>query len=566
MSLQSSLNIGVSALSAQSRGLQVTGQNIANVNTPGYVREDILFGPSSPERFGSLILGRGVDVQAVIQKVDKFLAERLRDATSDTSAAQVERDVYLQLEVLLGELSESDLSTGLSNFLASIQEVMNQPESVAVRSLVVQQGSNLARTVRDLRSRVDATREGLNGRVRDLVSAANRLIEQIAVLNNRIDELELGGNSTSQAGALRSERLLALKKLSEIVDIDVFETETSAINVYLASGQFLIFGTRTNTLATSVTTDRGVVVQNVVFQDDQSPVVLTGGELAGVITARDTNLGAFVDQLDQLVGSLIFEFNRAFSSGTGLHGYQDLTGVYAVTDAAAPLNTAGLSFTPQNGSFQIQVTNRNTGLTKTTDIFVDLNGVGSDTSLNDLVALLDAINGISAQVTPTGQLQITSDSPDLEFTFAGDTSGALAALGINTFFTGSSSRDIDVNATIVGDPALFAAAQGGGPGDVSNAVSLVQFLENPLDSLGGLSLEQTYEALVIDTTQASASARAVAEGMEGFQQALENQFLQQTGVSIDEEAVRMIAFQQAYQAAARFIRTVSELIELLTRL
>jgi flagellar hook-associated protein 1 FlgK len=566
MSLQSSLNIGISALGAQSRGLQVTGQNIANANTPGYVREEILFSPIVPEQIGNLIVGRGVDVQAIIQKVDKFLAERLRDATSDVTAAQAERDVYLRLESLLGELTETDLSTGLNQFLASIQEALNQPQSVAMRGLAVRQGQELARSVTDLRRRVDDTRDGLNGRVRDLIGEANRLIEQVAALNSRINDLELAGTSPSQAGALRSQRLKALDDLSKIIDIDVVETESSALNVFLASGQYLVFGNATNRLATSTTIDRNLVVYNVVLERDQSPVALTGGALAGITTARDTNLGAFLDQLDQLAASLIVEFNRIFSSGTGLRGFQDLTGTYAVTDATSALNAAGLAFSPQNGSFQVRVTNRNTGLTETTDLFVDLNGVGAETSLNDLVALIDAVAGLNAQVTPNGELRIAGDAPDLEFSFAGDTSGVLASLGINTFFTGSGSLDIGVNATLVKDPSLFAAGQGGGPGDVSNAIALTDFLKNPVAALGGLTLDQAYEALVIDTTQASASARAIATGMEGFQQTLSDQFLQTTGVSLDEEAIRMISFQQAYQAAARFISTVSELIELLTTL
>lgn len=566
MSLQSTLSIGVGALSAQSRGLQVTGQNIANANTPGYVREDILFSPTHPQRIGNLIVGRGVDVQAIIQKVDKFLAERLRDATSDTAAAQAERQTFEQLEGLLGELGDRDISTGLNNFLAGIQDVLNQPESLAVRSLAVQQGSELARTIRDLRSRIDATRQGLDGQVRDLVSEANRLIERVAELNGQITRLEFGATGGSEAGALRSERLKALEDLTTIIAIDVHETETGAVNVFVPSGQYLVFGTETKTLTTTTSVDRDLNVLGVVFEDDQSPVNPTGGQLAGVITARDTHLGGFIDQLDQFVGSMVFEFNRVFSSGTGLHGYEDLTGTYAVTDRAAPLNAAGLAFAPTNGSFQIRVTNRTTGLSETTDIFVDLNGVGADTSFNDLVALLDGVDGISAQATASGQLQIASDSSDLEFSFAGDTSGALAALGLNTFFTGSSSRDVDVNAVLASDPGLFAASQGGGPGDVSNALKLATFLEAPLDSLGGLTLDQAYEGLVVDTTQASATAQAVAQGFEGFQQALSTQFLQQTGVSIDEEAVRMIAFQQAYQAAARLISTVNDLMQLLTSL
>ena len=123
-----------------------------------------------------------------------------------------------------------------------------------------------------------------------------------------------------------------------------------------------------------------------------------------------------------------------FSGGQGLSGYDQLTSEFSVDAAGAALNEAGLEFTPASGSFQIILYNRNTGLTKTTDIHVDLNGAGKETTLADLAGQLDAIDGISAEVTATRCLRITSDGSDQQIAFANDTSGVLAALGLNTFF------------------------------------------------------------------------------------------------------------------------------------
>src|SRR5207249_3945504 len=115
-------------------GLQVVGQNIANSNTPGYIREDVVLAPTTTQRLGNLLLGTGVQVKAVVQKIDEFLEERLRGSDSDLASAQTQKDAYTQLESLLGELGDSDLSTSLDKFFSSISEVLNQPESVSVRN------------------------------------------------------------------------------------------------------------------------------------------------------------------------------------------------------------------------------------------------------------------------------------------------------------------------------------------------------------------------------------------------------------------------------------------------
>ncbi len=98
MSLLSSIQLANNALRANQIGLQVVGQNISNANTPGYIREEVVFTPAPTQRLGKLLLGLGVEVDAVVQKVDQFLLTRLRDATSDLSGAEVQEKAYLELE------------------------------------------------------------------------------------------------------------------------------------------------------------------------------------------------------------------------------------------------------------------------------------------------------------------------------------------------------------------------------------------------------------------------------------------------------------------------------------
>jgi len=288
--------------------------------------------------------------------------------------------------------------------------------------------------------------------------------------------------------------------------------------------------------------------------------------LAGLVIARDEILGGFHDQLDEFARTLAFEFNKLFSSGQGLKGYQSIASEALVDDTAAALDATGLDFTPVNGSLQVQVFDRQTGLTETTDIFVKLNGLDDDTTLEDLAAALDAVDGISAAVTPTRGLTIRSDSSTQEFAFANDTSGVLAALGLATFFSGTSASGMKVNQAVLDNPALFAASNGGIGAGTGNAVELAAFLDRPLDGASGSTLDVMYSRLVGGVAESASAAAAVAEGFRVFEQSLTGQHLAITGVNLDEEAVRLITLQRTFQASARYISTLSELLELLVNL
>src|SRR5712671_3582053 len=115
------------ALNAAQIGLQVTGNNIANANTPGYIRERLILTPAPTQRYGNLLLGSGVKVHSIVQEVDQFLEDQYRSATSDVSSGDIQENTYTQLEGLIGELSTNDLSTSMTKFFNSIQDVMNQP-------------------------------------------------------------------------------------------------------------------------------------------------------------------------------------------------------------------------------------------------------------------------------------------------------------------------------------------------------------------------------------------------------------------------------------------------------
>jgi len=565
MSLFGAIHLANNALRAQQIGLQVTGQNIANANTPGYIREEVTLKPAPTQRVGNLLLGLGVQVEGVVQKIDKFLEQRLRRAISDHRSSEAQRQTYQQLEGIVGELTDTDLSTALSKFSATIQDVLAQPESPSARNLAVLQGQTLAQEIVRIAQRTGSIRRDVNQRVINLTEDANRLIEEVRTLNIRIANFEGGDISGSDAVGLRDQRNQALADLATLVDIDVKEQPSGGVNVFVG-GEYLVLEGTVRKLQVSRDTDRGLSVATVEIESIEAPLRFSSGEIQGLVESRDTILGGFLDRLDELAGKLAYQFNKIYSSGQGLSGYQELTGAFAVDDPTAALDEAGLSFVPTNGSFQIQVLNKQTGTTKTYDFFVRLGDLPSYTTLADLVDQINATGVLTATVSAAGQLAIRSLSKDQDFSFANDTSGALAALGLNVFFTGSSATDLGVSSILLQDPGKLATSGEGIGSGSGNALALVEFLDAQVDPDGGQSLTELYERIVGEVTQASTVAGSIADGLLVFEESLRGQQLGVSGVSLDEEAVKMITYQRAYQASARFIQTISELLEILVNL
>jgi flagellar hook-associated protein 1 FlgK len=234
-----------------------------------------------------------------------------------------------------------------------------------------------------------------------------------------------------------------------------------------------------------------------------------------------------------------------------------------VTAADVPLDQAGLTFAPVNGSFQVLVYDTKAKTTRTVDVHVHLLGDEDDTTLQSLADALNHVSSLSAEVTPDKRLSIASQSATEQFAFANDTSGILAALGINTLFTGSTARDLGVSQAIASDPAKFAASREGIGVDAQNAVMLAEFPDLPIASHNNESITTIYDGLVADAAQGSTVTRATARGAQAFERTLRGQKLALSGVSIDEEAINMLGIQKAFQASARYIGVINELLETL---
>ncbi len=562
MSLLSTIQLAGNTLSAAQIGLQVVGQNVANVDTPGYSREVVNFTPAATQSIGALTLGTGVQVSGITQEVDNFVEQQLRGANADASGSQVESQTYQGLEGLINELGNNSLGSSLTSFFNSINEVLNSPDDTSQRNLAVLAGQTLTANLNNVAQQAVATSQNLDQQVAASAGTINQLVQQIRGLNVQITQTDGGNPSTSPAVGLTDQRSEDLTQLSNLININVVQQADGSVAVY-NGGNYLVFGTQVQQVKCRPrrAVNGNTVSSLVEFVGTNAALDPTSGKVAGLGNSRDEIMGGFISHLNSFSNTVALEFNKVYSSGQGLTGYQSVTSQTSVADPSAALDAAGLTNPPVNGSFDIEVNDPTTGQTQTSTINVDLAGLGSDTTLNNVVQQLNAVSGVSASINSQGQLVIASTSPEDQLAFSNDTSGFLASMGINTFFKGTSALDMGVNSEVVNDPSKFAASQGGIGQDTANAVQLAGFFNQPLSSQDGSSLSDLYNSMAENVTENSAQSQAAANGYQTYQATLQGQSEAVSGVSIDEETINMLGFQRQYQASAQLISTINTLLE-----
>ncbi|MFG0283656.1 MAG: flagellar hook-associated protein FlgK [Phycisphaerales bacterium JB039] len=575
MGLTSALQIGHSALTASQIGIQLTGQNMANAATPGYSRQLIGLAPARGDQsILGLSIGSGVQIRGIQRAVDAALVDRLRAGVSSEHAAGRRLDLLSQVESTLNELTGEDISSELSAFFNSWSERASLTDSSAT---VVQQGKKLADFLGRTRSELERQRSQIDRELTAVVNQADLLLGEVGRINEAIAEAEVGG---AQANALRDQRDQLVTELSALIDVSVVEQPSGQLDV-LSGSIPLVLGGASRGIELRRQSAGGAIEVSIHVRGDGSRLQVDSGAVGALLEGREGSVNRMIDELDTITGQLIFQVNKLHATGVADGGYRSLTGTTRVAPSDisrslnSPLNASltDLPFAPQNGSLLVHVRDAATGQLRTTQVEVDLDGIASDgsdssaddMSLADFVAALDAVDGVSARLEPDGRVAIEAD-PGAEFSFAEDSSGVLAALGINSYFTGTDASNIAVREDLLASPGQLAVGAIDGAGqlvDNGAALAIAGLQDVALDALGGQTIRGAWTTSVqrigVETdaalTQAEAT-RAVREGLEAQRAAV-------SGVSLDEEAINLITYQQAFQGAARFVSVVNDLQQLL---
>jgi flagellar hook-associated protein 1 FlgK len=559
MSLTGALLAGRSALAVSQAQLQVTGNNIANAGNADYTRQTAQVSTARDKQIrAGVFMGTGVQLDGIKRQIDEALEGRLRASISDSNSADTTQLWMGRVESIFNELGDQDLSTAMSTFFKSWSNLANKPQDASLRQIVLQNAETLSDGFVDLKTSFEGLRSDIADRLKALTNDANGLADQVAALNKQITVAE--GGTGGQAGGLRDQRDAALKKLSELLDIRTIEQPNGAINVFVGSEPVVVNNTNRG-LATKTETVNGKFNTSLVFADNNADVAAGGGQIGGLAAVRDT-IDNTTAEFNSLAKNLIFEVNKLHSAGQGTHGLSSVTADNAVDDTSLTLTDpkANLKHAPTTGSFVVHVKEKATGLVTSTLVQIDLDGLAADTTLDSLATDLGSIAGLNVSTT-AGKLSIQAASSAVEFSFSQDTSGTLAALGVNSFFTGSGAFDMGVNATLKANPALLAAAKNGEPADNQTALAIAGLETATLSSLSHGSLKETYQAMVNNVSVITAASASDAEASHVVQETLFNQREALSGVSMDEEAMNLMRQQRAFQGASRLINVVNDLMD-----
>lgn len=576
MSLSTSFQIGRSALTASQLALQVTGNNLANAATPGYSRQVAYLTPSGGVTGSSgLLIGQGVVVREVQRQVDLALQSRLQDSVSRHSAAAANHELLGQVESILNELSGSDLSSQLNEFFSAFSELANNPAATEPRALVVEQGATLASFVQSLRDDLLSTRAELDRQAEATAAVANGILQEIAGLNRTISTAE--GGQQQNANDLRDRRDQLVTELSTLFEVTTIEQPGGGINVLVGSTP-VVLGTTSRGVELEVRAENGDTAVRLKVKATGETLDVESGRIGALIADRQGAVQQTIDELDEVASSLIWQVNRIHSSGRSAEPLTDTTGWLRVPvgDRALALNDpanstlSGLPFQPSNGSFTVVVTDP-LGESTSTEIEIDLDGIdgtgapgfADDTSLDDVVAALNAIPNLNVEITGSGQLRLYTNQ-GFDVSFGEDTSGFLAAFGINTYFEGVDATDIAVRAELRDNPQLLVSGFERGTNEA--ALGIARLRDDGVASLGGRTISEAWLQTVERVATETSGAATRADATLLVRQSLEAQRASVSGVDVDEESLNMLMFQRQYQGAARFISAIDEVLQTLISL
>jgi flagellar hook-associated protein 1 FlgK len=580
MSLTAAFQIGRSGLTTSQVGIQVTGNNLANAGTAGYSRQTTTIQPIRDGFTGRLYTGRGAEVTSIRRQADAALDARVRSGLSSRAGAQADLALLGDVEQTLNALGDNNLSSQLNAFFGSWSELANTPNQAAARSLVVQSGRTMAASVRSIRETLVAQRTQIDRDLQATVSQADDLLRQFVAVNQQVIAAESAG---APANNLRDQRDTVLNQLAELLPISTAEQARGGVDVFVGSTPLVLGGESrglrlVQEVSAPVAGAQGEVTVRVAIGPDEQTLSVGGGRVGALLGQRSGAVDDAIDRLDQLTAHLVSVVNRAHSTGFGLSPLTSVTGQLRVGAADRtrafndPTNAtfAALPVGPVNGSFLVSVTNTATGASQTRRVTIDLDGLNNagapgfadDTSLASLAADLNTTANLSASVTAAGELRLDA-AAGFKVTFSEDSSGALAALGVNTFFTGTTAADISVRADLVADPSRLSTGGlvNGEPVDNAAALAVLAGRDGPIAALGNQTLGEFWDATTQGVGTRAASAKNAADAATLVSENLQAQRDSVSGVSVDEESINLITYQRQFQASARFISVVDELTQ-----
>lgn len=528
------LNTAISALNAQQALIGVTANNIANVNTPNYVKRGLsLQARSASDVAGGVNLGNGVDIGDITRQTNAYLERILRQAAGNYQSAEVQ-DGYLDRVQALFPMDGATTTIGsaMNAFFAAAQDLAVNPANIELRANFITRGQELTSIIRDTYNSLAGLQSEADERIATELQTVNALTAQIAEVNGQIR----AGESTGRVAAdERDQRDALLQKLSEKMDFTLTELPDGTVNITLPNGFAIVAGEDSRALT---------FTQNPSFitPPATAPKSLSGGVLGYIV--YDYSEGAGTSEID-LTGMIA-------DGGGSLSGLLQVRGVYPPA-AASPFEASGVL---------VDVAKRIEGIAH--DLLTAMNAanLGPDRSGGGPV-YVPSSGDLDGDLPPgfglfslDGGITDTNNYPDEADLTAYMTAHGTSNLASRLTFALTNARDVAA-ARIHADGNFY-------PGDGGNMEALAAEQDkvrifNP--SLFSGNYAQAYDDMVTRIGNAKNVTKVSLSVADSNLIAAQNQRDEVSGVSLDEEFTNLIKYQQAYQAAARLIKVADALMQ-----
>jgi flagellar hook-associated protein 1 len=616
MGLSTAISAALNGLQATQQGLSLVADNVANANTPGYVKKTL-------QLSNTVAAGNGVQVVGISRELDQMVQQQLRTELAGGNYASAINDFYTQLDQTFGTPGGADaLDTLYNNFTASLNSLTASPNSVAAQGDVLNQAQVLTQHLNQMSGDVQQLRSQAESAISAGVTRVNQLLQDIAQVSNKIT-----GSSGADAAsaALLDQRDKDITELSGLMDVRVVSTGNNGISIFTASGVSLYDGQAAqlsfdarpalaagSTYSTDPSKDTAGTISLVTPNGSAIDLIgsnaIRSGTIAADIEMRDSVLPQVQTQLDEVASTLSLSLsNRTVQGAPATSGAQ--TGFSLDLSSLQTGNSISLAYTDNSTGLQHNVTivrvddpstlplsNSLTADPNDQVIGVDFSGGLSSVAtqlntalgsanlnfsasgstlqvLDDGAPNLSDVNGFSASVTTNA---LSSGDPTLPFFVDGNSglyTGAITAGGNQE--AGFSAR-IAVNPALLSNPsALVAYSSTTNSGDSTRPNFMYEQLTaaaqlfNPASGIGTKSgpfsgtLPDYIQQVISQQSAAASNATQLNEGQQVIVNALQTRFNDASGVNIDTEMSNLLTLQNAYGANARVMNTVMSMFSAL---
>ncbi|MBI2885972.1 MAG: flagellar hook-associated protein FlgK [Chloroflexi bacterium] len=560
------LDIAMRSMAAQQQAIDVLNHNIANANTPGFSRQRIEFVtapayliPSLNQSLAARQAGSGVNVGSINRIRDLFIDAQVRIESRNLAEAQVRQQTFDKLQIIFREPSENGFTSALSKFWGAWHDLSANPGDQATRAAVLQQGLGVAALLNHGYAQLDAERSQVATFAALKAQEANAITAKLADLNVQIQRAQLTG---AKPNDLLDRRDLLLDQLSQILQVKVVTNQDESVTLY-AGGQALLDGSVARTLGSSLDPTAQL---HVTWAENGADLNPGGGQLQAARATVNTLIAGRMSALDGLAIQLRDDVNALHTTGftiTGATGGDFFVGTGARDLAVAAgvkadlraIAAAGQPGALGDGLVALAIAQLAHGAAR----------VSPGSELKDGTAL--PLSGASVQrivvhgANPGTAYQITSSSPG-SLTLSATISGATVSQTTTVAdLVPSQNQTLDFSSLGVTIVLRSGAA--------ATAASIVADLTDPgRDQIlvaTRTPVEEGYQQVVV---QLGIDARGNDDDVRN-QEALLNNLEQQrtsiSGVSLDEESANLIKHLRAYQASARLITVMDEMLETLVR-